>query len=379
VTVPAAEPTGRTTASRHRVAFFLPALEGGGAERVTLTIAQGLAARGHEVELVLGQRRGPLCDDVPEEITVVDLGCARVSRTVGALRRHLRTHQPDVLVSALFHANVAAAVATRGLGTPLLVVEHNTMSVKFGAATSLSERLAPLACSVAYRVVDQVAAVSEGVADDLSSYLHLARNRVRVLRNPVDYAEVRHRAAEPVAHPWFDEDAAVVLAVGRLTEQKDFATLVRAIATVPEVRLLILGEGEQRAALQQLTQSLGVGDRVDLPGFVANPYPYFASADVIAMSSRWEGLPTVLLEALPFDARIVSTDCPSGPREILEGGRFGRLVPVADAQALAQAIAAAVSESPQDRSEAWARYDRPVAVSEYEAVLDELAGRRSAR
>ncbi len=362
-----------------RVSFFLPALEGGGAERVTLTIAEGLAARGHDVELVVGHRRGALADAVPQSLPVVDLGRPRVTRSVRPLRRHLRRRRPDVVVSALFHANLVAIAASRGLGIPLVVVEHNTMSVKFGAATTRRDRLAPLACAVAYRLVDQVGAVSEGVADDLAEHLHLPRQRVRVLRNPVGYDEVRRRAAEPVSHPWFDEGADVVLAVGRLTEQKDFATLVRAVAMVPEVRLLVLGEGEDRAALTELAASLGVADRVDLHGFVANPYPYFARAEVIVMSSRWEGLPTVLLEALPFPARIVSTDCPSGPHEILAGGRFGRLVPVGDPEALARALDAARTEPPTDRSEAWARYDRPVAVSDYEAVVDEVVGRRSRR
>jgi glycosyltransferase involved in cell wall biosynthesis len=375
----AAGTSGARHDSRHRLAFFLPSLDGGGAERVTLTITEGLAARGHDVELVLAQRRGPLADDVPDGVRVVDLGVPRVSTAIRALRRHLRQTTPDVLVSALFHANLAAVVATRGLRVPLLAVEHNTMSVKFGATTSRRERLAPLACALAYRMVDQVGAVSEGVRDDLAAYLHFPRDRVRVLRNPVDYDEVRRRAADPVSHRWLDEGASIVLAVGRLTEQKDFATLVRAVAKVPAVRLVILGEGEERAALTELADALGVADRVELPGFVANPYPWFARADVIAMSSRWEGLPTVLLEALPFPARIVSTDCPSGPREILADGRFGRLVPVGDPEALAAAIAAARAEPPADRSEAWARYDRPVAVSDYEAVVDELARHRSRR
>jgi glycosyltransferase involved in cell wall biosynthesis len=278
-------------------------------------------------------------------------------------------------VSALFHANLAAIAATRGLRVPLLAVEHNTMSVKFGATSSRRERLAPLACSLAYRLVDQVGAVSEGVADDLADFLHFPRERVKVLRNPVDYAEVRRRAAEPVTHPWLGDDVPLVLAVGRLTEQKDFATLVHAIALVPRVRLVVLGEGEERAALTALAESLGVADRIDLHGFVANPYPWFAGADVIAMSSRWEGLPTVLLEALPFPARIVSTDCRSGPREILDGGRFGRLVPVRDPAALAAAISEACTEPAADRSEAWSRYDRPVAVADYEQTAQELAGR----
>ena len=377
---PAPVPGIRTEARtplHHRLAFFLPALEGGGAERVTLTIAQGLAARGHDVELILGERRGPLRDDIPSEVRVVDLGRPRVLHSVGALRRHLKSDPPDVLISALFHANVVAALATRGLKLPLLVVEHNTMSVKFRASSNRRERLAPLACAVAYRVVDQVGAVSEGVGDDLSDTLRLPRQRVRVLRNPIDYDEVLRHASAPLSHPWLGAGPPLVVAAGRLTPQKDFATLIHAVALLPEVRLVVLGEGEERAALTELAGSLGVTDRVDLRGFVANPYPWLAMADVIAMSSRWEGLPTVLLEALPFDARIVSTDCRSGPREILGGGRFGRLVPVGDPRALAKAIRAAAAEAPQDRSAAWARYDRAAALADYEAALDDLVlGRR---
>jgi glycosyltransferase involved in cell wall biosynthesis len=195
----------------------------------------------------------------------------------------------------------------------------------------------------------------------------------------VDYASVRRQSEEPLTDPWFEEDVDVVLAVGRLTAQKDFETLIRAVAALPEVRLLVLGEGEERARLAALVAELGVADRVRLHGFVANPYPYFARASVIALSSRWEGLPTVLLEALPFDARIVSTDCPSGPQEILQRGTYGRLVPMEDPEALARAIDEARAEPPADRSEAWSRYDLTTAVSDYEAVIDDVVRRRSGR
>ena len=174
------------------------------------------------------------------------------------------------------------------------------MSVKFGATTSRRERIAPLACAIAYRLVDQVGAVSEGVADDLARYLHFPRRRVRVLRNPVDYAEVRRRAAEPASHPWLDADAPSSWpSAGSPRRRTSRRWCVRS-PTCPASRLLVLGEGEERPALDGSRGSRSASaDRVDLHGFVANPYPFFAKADVIAMSSRWEGLPTVLLEALP--------------------------------------------------------------------------------
>ncbi|MFT4084122.1 MAG: glycosyltransferase [Nocardioides sp.] len=354
-----------------RLSFFLPALHGGGAERVTLTIADALAERGHRVELVLADRRGELSADVPGSITVTDLGRARVSSAVLPLRRHLRRFRPDVVISGIFHANLAAIAATRGLHLPLLVIEHNTMSAKVAAASSWRDRAAPAACAVAYRRADAVAAVSQGVADDLARRLRLPRRRIRVLPNPVDYAAVRRLAAQP-ARDW-GSDGIGVLAVGRLTAQKDFATLLRAVAIVPTARLLVLGEGEERARLGALADELGVADRVELAGFEPNPYRWFARADVIALSSRWEGLPTVLLEALPFPARIVATDCRSGPREILDDGRWGRLVPVGDAAALAAAITAAAAEPEAERDQAWRGYDRSAVVTRYERLLAELA------
>ena len=200
---------------------------------------------------------------------------------------------------------------------------------------------------VSYRSVDAIVAVSQGVADDIARTTGLPSARIRVICNPVVTAKMLGLAQEPVAHPWLRPDSPpVILAAGRLTKQKDFATLIRAFQRVRQsqpCRLLILGKGQLQSDLESLASALGVRDEVDFPGFVANPYAYMAKAALFALSSAWEGSPNVLTEALALGTPVVATDCPSGPREILQGGRYGRLVPVGDVQRLGEAIIATLT------------------------------------
>jgi glycosyltransferase involved in cell wall biosynthesis len=201
-----------------------------------------------------------------------------------------------------------------------------------------------------YPNADEIIAVSNGVADDLAQFLSLPRQRVRVIYNGVVSPEIVSAAHAPLIHPWFVPGAPpVILSVGRLTVAKDYAILIRAFARVlksRQARLLILGDGEERQALEGLVKSLQLQDDVSLPGSVENPYPYFAHAAVFALSSIWEGLPSVLVEALALGTPVVSTDCASGPREILGGGMYGRLVSVGDDRALAEALAATLDSPP---------------------------------
>jgi glycosyltransferase involved in cell wall biosynthesis len=201
-----------------------------------------------------------------------------------------------------------------------------------------------------YPLVDQIIAVSQGVAEDIREITGLPPERITVIHNPVITARLLAMAREPVAHPWFNAaEPPVILGAGRLTRQKDFPTLIRAFARVQRhrpARLVILGEGRQRLALKTLAAELGVASEVDLPGFVVNPYAYMAKAAVFALSSTWEGSPNVLTEALALGTPAVATDCPSGPREILGEGRYGALVPVSDSASLAQAILATLDDPP---------------------------------
>jgi glycosyltransferase involved in cell wall biosynthesis len=252
---------------------------------------------------------------------------------------------------------------------------HNTMSLSTGGANGLSRRLEPLLLRTFYPWASSVVAVSRGAADDLARTTGLPRGKVEVVYNPVITPEILALADQAPADPWFaPSQPPVILGVGRLTRQKDFATLIRAFAAVRRrrpARLVILGEGEDRTALEELAAALGVSDDVALPGFRENAVGYMARAALFVLSSAWEGLPTVLIEALAAGTRVVSTDCPSGPREILDGGRLGALVPVGDAVAMAAAIDAALDQ-PSGRAgrDALHPFTRDAAVDNYLRLIE---------
>jgi len=330
--------------SPQRLAVFLPGLYGGGAERTMLNLAGGLAALGYPVDLVLAMSEGPYMSLIPDTVRLIELKASRTATSVPALMRYLRREGPAGMVSALSRANLVAVWARwlTGLPNRLLVNEQNTLSVLTRNAHDWRVRVVPSLARIFYPWATAVVAVSQGVADDLVESLSLPRDLVKVIHNPGVAPEMREKAKQPLAHPWFEAGLApVVLAVGSLTPQKDFENLLRAIALVRAkrpVRLLILGEGEERPRLEGLVRELHLEDDVAFPGFVDNPYAYMARAALFVLSSRWEGLPTVLVEAMYCGAPLVATDCPSGPREILRNGELGCLVPVGQPAGLAEAI-----------------------------------------
>lgn len=359
-----------------KVAIFLPSLNGGGAERAMLNLAHGLVECGCAVDLVLAQAKGPYLAEVDEAIRLVDLKAARVLTSLPALARYLRRERPEALLSALDYANIVALWARRLAGTPrrVAVNEQNTISRSARNSARRRQRLVPHLVKRFYPWADYVIGNSQGVADDLSQVTGLPRERIKILYNPVVTPEVREKARVPLNHPWFEAgQPPVVLAVGRLTKQKDFPTLMRAFAQVRRTRparLLILGEGPDRPALEALTKQLGLIDDVTMPGFVENPYAYMSQASLYVLSSRWEGLPTVLIEALYCNLPIIATDCPSGPREILADGRYGSLVPVGDVTALTQAIEAGLAgKTPHPTAESWHPYSLEAVVDQYLGLL----------
>ncbi len=315
----------------HRIVVFLPSLAGGGAERATLALCEGLAGRGFDVRLVVGTSAGALADAVPDGVMLVDLQAGRALTGVRALLRYLRRERPDVVISAISHASIIAAFVVRlGLRAgKLIVVHHNTTSISTRRTVRRRDRLVPMLCAVAYRGADRIVAVSHGVAADLARSSHLPRGRIQVVPNPIGYDRIRTLAEQPPDPGSTPSGGAPLLvAAGRLETQKGFDVLLRAMAAAAAPsRLVVLGDGPLRADLTRTAERLGLSDRVTFPGFVANPYSYFAQAEAYVLSSRWEGLPTVLLEALAFRLRIVSTDCPSGPRGDPRRGRRGRARP----------------------------------------------------
>ena len=310
-----------------------------------LNLAEGLHSTGHAVDLVLVKREGAHLAAVPTGVRIVPLGTRHTYLSVPALTRYLRQQRPDALLAAKDRA-IRTAVLARKLArvrTRLVGRLGTTLSAALAGRGAVRRWFWFSGMRRFYPHVDQIVAVSEGVAADVRAITGLDRDRVSVVHNPVWTPRLEALAREPLTHPWFtDSGAPVLLGAGRLTRQKDFATLLRAFARVRAgrpCRLVILGEGQLRQSLAALAHELGVTSDVDLPGFVANPYAYMVRAQLFVLSSAWEGSPNVLTEALALGTPVVATDCPSGPREILDGGRYGELVPVGDAPALAAAIA----------------------------------------
>lgn len=329
-----------------KVALLLPLLTGGGAERVTLNLIEGLHELDCEVHLVLFSETGELVGAVPAGTRTVDLRCGRAVNAPRPLAQYLRRETPDVMVGTQGHANLAAVFAKRLAKVPtrLVLTEHLAATPKPEGAKDLIYR--PLARRF-YKDAEAVVAVSEGVAKSLVDNVGIAQKLVRVIYNPVLTKRYWQALQEEVGHPWFAHgQPPVVLGVGRLVAQKDFPMLIRAFREVRnqmEARLLILGEGPDRPQLESLVGELGLHDDVSMPGFLPNPLSMMARSGVFALSSVREGLPTVLIEALATGVPVVSTDCESGPREILQGGKLGPLVPVGDAPALAAAIQTALN------------------------------------
>ena len=358
-----------------KLAIFLPALGGGGAERVMLKVAQGMVGRGYSVDLVLTQVAGPYLAEVPHSVRLVDLKASRVLSSLPSLVRYLRRERPDTLLSGLY-ANVMAlwARSLARVPTRVVVSEHNTLSLAVRQATDLRVRLAPQLIKRFYRRADGIIAVSAGVADDLSRVTGIPRHLIQVIFNPIITPDLRVKSQAPLDHPWFNPgEPPVILAAGRLTAQKDFPTLIKAFALIQEgrkARLLILGEGKERPAIEALVKQLGLEEDVSLPGFVVNPYPYMVRAPVFVLSSRWEGLPTVLVEAMFCGALIISTDCPSGPREILRDGLYGQLVPVGDPVKMAKAIENGLAgKMPHPPEECWKPFELDRVTDQYINIL----------
>ena len=359
-----------------RLAIFVPNMLGGGAQRVALNLAQGIAERGYNVNLVLAQAEGPYLTEIPESVRLVNLRAQRVLTSLPALVRYLRRERPEAMLSVMNYANIVALWARRLASVPTRVVvsEHNTLSSSVQSASSQRGRLMPQLIRRFYPWADGIVVVSKGVADDLAQVTGTPRERIQVIYNPVVTPELQAKAQDPIGHTWFRPgEPPVLLAVGALTAQKDFPRLIQAFAQVRRgrpIRLLILGEGQDRPALEALVRQLGLEQDMSLPGFVENPYAYMAQASLFVLSSRWEGLPTVLIEALVCGAPVVSTDCPSGPREILADGQYGQLVPVGDVTALARAIEMSLdNEMPHPSRESWLPFETEAVVSEYINIL----------
>ena len=319
-------------------------LKGGGTQRVMVLLASGMAERGVDVELISIKGCDESVSGLSPAVKLRPLNASRCMKGMMPLIKHLRAVRSDVILSAPAHVNLMSVVARRvaRCRIPLLVAEHSCPSYASRHGARWHVRIAHTLARYLYRYAGAVVAVSNGVAEELASRCGLDRQRLHCIYNPVlpgDFDELANRAVD---HPWVTSmDKPIVLAVGRLEKVKNFTMLFQAFALLREqcdARLVVLGEGRERYHLTETAEALGFSSDLYMPGYLSNPYPWMRSASVLALTSESESFGNVLIEAMACRTPVVTVDCPTGPREILEAGRYGRLVPVDDVAAFAGAL-----------------------------------------
>ncbi len=373
-----------TVTDSPRIAVLISFSGAGGVERMVLNLVEEFVRRGYHIDLLLIRAEGEHLREQPEGVNVIRLGVQHTLASVLPLARWLRRNRPLVLLVAKDRAGRAALWARRlaGVDTRIAIRLGTNLSAALAGRGWLRRITRTLPMRWSYRMAERVIAVSHGVAEDTARVTGLPPERISVAHNPVITPRLLALAEEPVDHPWLAEgEAPVILGAGRLTRQKDFPTLIRAFAQAHAARpcrLIILGDGGQRDQLLALATELGVAGDVDLPGFATNPYAWMRAADLFVLSSLWEGSPNVLTEAMACGTPVVSTDCPSGPRETLQDGRFGPLVSMGDPTAIGQAILDTLANPPSAETMQAAVTDFAVAHSADE-YLDILSLPRQAQ
>lgn len=331
-----------------RVAFFIPHFAGGGVERVAVNLSEEYLRLGVNVDFVLVNANGVPLGSLPKDARIINLKTKRVLFALPSLIRYLRDEQPDAIFSAPLHTHIILLLAKMISGSRVRTMLHigNHVSTQVKNSGKLQERAYPTLLWLLKKYADAFVAVSEGVADDLAHATKIPLEKIRIVYNPVYRDEMEALMEQQLDHPWFSESKPpVILAAGRLVEQKDYPTLLHAFDRLQNqrpARLVILGEGGLLSGLKKLCAGLAIAENVDFAGFDTNPYRYMARCSVFVLSSAWEGFANVIAEALACGAQVVSTDCKSGPAEILANGQYGRLVPVGDEVALAHAISEAL-------------------------------------
>jgi glycosyltransferase involved in cell wall biosynthesis len=333
-----------------KVLFFISSLEGGGAERVMVTLLGNMEGSRIEPVLVLlyPATKSPYREYLSEKLKLIvvernaDSLFEKIKQFILFIRS-VHKERPRVLLSMLTHNNIMALLAGILLRIRVIVCEHIALGENIKTEEGkrmLGVPVAPMV-NILYKFTDRVIAVSEGIKRNLIEEFRIPERKVRVIYNPIDCDAITVLSTIPPEHSFFKGREPVIMGVGRLVTQKKFDILIKAFSSVVkemDARLIILGEGPGREALQKLVRDLGMEGKISLAGFQENPYQFLSRADVFVLSSGYEGLPMVILEAMACGVPVISTDCRSGPREILQNGGCGLLVPVGDEGALSQGI-----------------------------------------
>ncbi|MEC4620511.1 glycosyltransferase [Bacillus paranthracis] len=327
-----------------RVAFFLSSLDGGGVERMTLNLSQELSDRGYDVDLIVCNLKGGYVKEIPSSVNVYNLDVNKGILSIFKLKKYLKSRKPEVFISAKDYLNIIAIIAKllSRIKTNLIVSTRVNISTQLSHGFTWKLKIISSLIKYFYPYANKVVAVSEGVKADLMKLTKLNSKDINVIYNPVITKGLEEKLAEEIYHPWLEStNIPVIVTVARLHPQKDLQTLLKAMAIIKktkEVRLIVVGDGPERNKLDNFISELKLENSVSLVGFKANPYPYLKKSSLFVLSSLYEGFGNVLVEALFAGIPIVSTDCPSGPAEILNNGEFGILVPVGNADELAKAI-----------------------------------------
>lgn len=367
--------------NEQRYAFFLHSFGGGGAEKILVTLANGIAERGMLVDIVAAKAEGPVLQLVSSKVNVIDFGCTRTISAIFPLARYLKNARPTALVSSVIHANIYASISHRLARSQSNLVlrvagpEHTSSS----NIPWYKRRILKTLTRWAYRYTDSIVSVSHELEKSIRTALELDKDAlVEVIYNPIatDFAEASEQAIEKPLNG--DPETPLIIGVGRLIEPKGFRDLIAAVEMVSRqrpVRLAILGDGPDREKLLSLVESLGMTEQVTLPGFVSNPLPYVKSSAVFVLSSHLEGLPNALIEAIVCGVPVVATDCPTGTAEVLEYGRIGALVPVSDIEKMADAILDVLEGRviEFDRQKWRSQFETDVIIDQYLKVMNRLS------
>lgn len=333
----------------NNITLFVPSLTCGGAERMMVNLANDFTSRCLSVDLVVLSSDGPLRKLLNPDVNVIDLGESRMLTGFIPLGLFLRKKKPKVVISAMKHANITILVASKVFFTDTLIIvtEHSHVQLSLQYLSRPFRWLIEKLIQLTYPWAKNIVAVSEGVAESLKVLIKLQSNRINVIYNPIVYPGLEEKKKEFPQHRWLiTKKEPVFLAAGRLVDAKDYPNLIRAFSLLVKkvpCKLIILGEGELRMKLERMVKELELENSVDLVGLVENPFSFMNHCDVFVLSSKYEGLSNVIIEAMYCGAKIVSTDCPSGPAEILEQGKWGKLVKVGDSVELADAMLKSLS------------------------------------
>jgi len=376
-------------AGKIKITFFIPTLGMGGVERFFINLINNIDREKFEPSLLLGDKEGIFISEVPEGIKVLNLNVSHVRDSIPKLVKYFREEKPDVFIAFYLHANLVSIISKilSGAKTKIIISERTTLSrlskySVYRASNKLTSRfLFPLLVKIFYPRADKIICVSKGVADDLEKIIGSPK-KLKVIYNYFDFEKIIELAKEKIDYPRsYLNDSPIICAVGRLVKDKDYPTLLNAFSLVlkkTKSRLIIIGEGRDREKLEALARQLNISDSVYFTGLQKNPYKFMAKADIFVLSSGIEGFPNVIIEAMACGVPVVSTDCKSGPNEIIENGKNGLLVPVGDRNALAEAILKLLADRElrakfsREGKKALQRFSLEKTIKEYENIFREV-------